>query len=321
MKLTSNVAKRMLAGATLALLGGVAMAQSAGKPSPYQGTSEPPVTDVIRATEAPEVTPPPAVAAAPAPVAKPSAAMPAVKAADGNATGRSAANPDEDIVTGGSSAATAPSLQRRSATASDPDADIVTAVSIPANQLVEGTAIHTRLDRELSSSENGTGTLFTAQVTQDVMQNGRVIIPAGSVVHGRVVHADYGRRIAGPATMRLLASEVTLPDGMRYSITAVPSLTARGSHTKVNSEGTIETRDEPKRIGTEYAIGAGAGAASGAVFGGPIGAAVGTVVGAGLTTTHILRNREAAVLPAGSELTFGLTRPMQLTPVTTTASR
>lgn len=313
MRQTSKVAKAMLTGATLALLGTVALAQNTGKPSPYQGVSEPPSSDVIRATEAPEATPPapttPAPAATPAPMPKPSAAVPAKADAA-----------DNDIVTGPATSS-APALQRRSSGTYDPDADIVTAASLPANQLVEGTAIHTRLDRELSSSENGVGTVFTAQVTQDVTQNGRVIIPTGSVVHCRVTHADYGRRIAGPATMRLLASDVTLPDGTRYSITAVPSITARKSHTKVNGEGTIETRDEPKRIGTEYAIGAGAGAASGAALGGPIGAAVGTVVGAGLTTTHLMLNRESAVLPAGSELTFGLTRPMQLTPVTTTASR
>ena len=40
----------ILAGATLALTGAVAVAQSTAKPSPYEGTSQPPTSDVIHAT-------------------------------------------------------------------------------------------------------------------------------------------------------------------------------------------------------------------------------------------------------------------------------
>jgi hypothetical protein len=39
----------------------------------------------------------------------------------------------------------------------------------------------------------------------------------------------------------------------------------------------------------------------------------------GVITAHFLINRQAAVLPAGSSLTFGLKQPMQLTPLTNTA--
>ena len=40
----------ILAGATLALTSAVAVAQSTAKPSPYEGTAQPPASDVIRAT-------------------------------------------------------------------------------------------------------------------------------------------------------------------------------------------------------------------------------------------------------------------------------
>jgi hypothetical protein len=234
-----------------------------------------------------------------------------------------AENPDYGIVEAPVDAAPAPPSQspRLQSRPYDPDADIVTRVPHSSNELAEGSAIHTRLDRELSSSENGVGTRFTAQVTSDVTQNGRVVIPSGSVVHGKVMHADYGRRIAGRASLRLLADEVILPDGTRYSITALPSQTAGSSNTKVNGEGTIVSKDHPKRIAGEYALGAGGGAVTGAVLAGPTGAVVGTIIGAGLATTHVLLNRQAAVLPAGSSVTFGLTQPMRLTPITNTASK
>jgi len=308
--------KWILAGATLALTSAVTVAQTTAKPSPYEGTAQPPASDEIRATETPEATlpalPPRAASPVQAPASAPKPAAPPQE------------NPDYGIVDvpatapAAAAAVQGPALRTRPY---DPDADIVTRVPGSNNELAEGTAIHTRLDQELSSSENGVGTRFTAQVVSEVTQNGRVVIPAGSVVHGKVLHADYGRRIAGRASLRLLADEVVLPDGTRYSITALPSQTSRTSDTRVDGEGTIVSKDHPKRIAAEYALGAGGGAATGAVLAGPTGAVVGTAIGAGLATAHVLLNRQPAVLPAGSSLTFGLTHAMRLTPMTTTASR
>lgn len=324
------MSKWILAGATLALTSAVAVAQTTAKPSPYEGTSQPPSSDVIRATDSPAIAPPPAAPALPPPAAT------TVKQAP-PATTQSAAvqNPDDGIVevpvtTETGATAQTPSsqttgLQTRHNQSQthlyNPDADIVSSVPLPDNALAAGTAIHTRLDREISSSEDGAGTRFTAQVAQDVVQNDRVIIPTGSVVHGSVVHADYSRRISGHASLRLLADEVVLPDGMRYNLTAVPSMTARSTGTRVNGEGTILTRDNPKNLAIQYGVAGGAGAATGAILGGPVGAIVGTSIGVGVITTHFLVNRQAADLPAGSSLTFGLTRPMQITPLTSRAAK
>lgn len=310
----------ILAGATLALTSAVAVAQTTAKPSPYQGVSQPPASDVIRATEAPTVVPPPAATAAPA---LPASVATPVKQAPA-ATTAPAENPDYGIVetpvaNESGAAAQQPVLKRHTGRAYDPDADIVASVPTPANALAAGTPIHTRLSNELSSSENGAGTRFTAQVDQDVVQNGRVIVPTGSVVHGRVIHADYGRRISGHASLRLLADEIVLPDGTHYSMSAVPSLTGRSTGTKVNAEGTILTRDNPKALAAQYGVAGGAGAATGAILGGPTGAIVGTGIGVGVITAHFLVNRQAVDLPEGSSVIFGLTRPMQLTPITTTA--
>lgn len=320
----------ILAGATLALTSAVAVAQTTAKPTPYEGTSQPPTSDVIRATDTPAMAP------AAAPPSLPSPSAPTLKQAPAATMPPAAAqNPDDGIVEvpvtteTGASAQTpstqTPGLQTRHnqspSALYNPDADIVSSVPLPDNALAEGTAIHTRLDREISSSENGAGTLFTAQVAQDVVQNGRVIIPTGSVVHGRVMHADYCRRIAGRASLRLLADEVVLPDGMRYNLSAVPSMTARSTGTRVNREGTIQTRDNPRNLAIQYGAAGGVGAATGALLGGPVGAIVGTSIGVGVITTHFLVNRQTAELPAGSSLTFGLTRPMQITPLTSRAAK
>jgi hypothetical protein len=315
----------ILAGATLALTSAVAVAQTTAKPSPYQGTSEPPASDVIRATDSPQIASPATTTDA-APALPSPAAAPVKQASPTTTRPAPVENPDYGIVevpvtTEPGAPTQSPGLKTRQGRPYDPDADIVASVPLPNNALVEGTAIHTRLDREISSRDNGVGTLFTAQVDQDVVQNGRVIIPTGSVVHGRVTHADYGRRISGHASLHLIADEVVLPDGTRYYMSAVPSMTARSTGTKVNGEGTIQTRDNPKTLAAQYGIAGGTGAATGAILGGPTGAIVGTGIGVGVVTVHFLVNRQVAVLPAGSPLTFGLKQSMQLTPLTTTALR
>ncbi|MDQ1693306.1 MAG: hypothetical protein QOH85_841, partial [Acidobacteriaceae bacterium] len=68
----------ILAGATLALTSAVTVAQTTAKPSPYEGTAQPPATDVIRATETPEATATPP--ASPAPAVQPATVAPAQSA-------------------------------------------------------------------------------------------------------------------------------------------------------------------------------------------------------------------------------------------------
>ena len=315
----------LLAVATLALSAAGATAQSTAataKPSPYEGVSQPPVSDVIMSSE--DALPSAASPRQPAVTAPATPALPPAREAATHITAPT--NPDYGIVetpvpdaSTDNSVAAPPSTTLQTRPVFNPDASIVTHVDTPSNELAEGTPIHARLDQEISSRENGAGTPFTAQVTQDVVQNGHVVIPVGSVLHGRVTHADYGRRITGPASLRLSPDEVVLPDGTHYTLHALVSQTSHGSNTKVNGEGTVESKDHAKRIAAEYVVGSGTGAVAGAAAAGPVGAIVGSAIGFGVITAHWLLENHAAVLPAESEITFGLTQPMILTPITTSA--
>jgi hypothetical protein len=53
----------------------------------------------------------------------------------------------------------------------------------------------------------------------------------------------------------------------------------------------------------------------GGLIGGPPGMLIGGAVGAGATTGHWLIKHRSAVLPAGTELTLELNRPMTTNPV------
>ena len=195
----------------------------------------------------------------------------------------------------------------------NPDADIVTSVPQSPNQLPEGTPFHARLVEEISADTVTPGTPFTAQLTLDIVHMGRTVIPAGSYIHGRVTDVSAGRRIGGQSTIRLTPDEVVLPDSTHYRFRGIVTQTA-GSNTRTDAEGYVINRDHAGRTAAEYGLSAGSGAVLGAVVAGPVGAGVGGAIGAGVMTVHWLRERNAAVLPAGSQVTFGLSSALELTP-------
>jgi hypothetical protein len=158
------------------------------------------------------------------------------------------------------------------------------------------------------------GTPFSAKLTQDITRNGKVIVPAGSELHGKVVYATSASRLRGGSTLRLRADEFVLPDGTRYHVHA-QVIDTQGSDTNAKGEGNIVPTAEVKRNLAVLGAGAGGGAIVGAVIGGGVGAAVGSAVGAGAATTHWLLVQRSANLPASSVVIFSLTDPMLLNPV------
>jgi hypothetical protein len=286
--------------ATLILSTPFLLAQA--KPSPYEGVSQPPANDAITTTaQAPAAAPAtaapttaPTQSAAPAPA-------PAVKN-----------NPDAGIV---ETAPAAGQLQPRNTEAltDNTDAGIVTTVPSPANALPEGTIFRVRVLDDIDAASSKTGTPFRAQLTQDILRNGKVVVPVGSALHGRVIYATAGNHLNGGSVLHLRPDEFVLPDGTRYHLHA-EVIDTIGSNTKTKGEGNIVADQHGKRTVAELGMGAGSGAILGAVVGGGVGAVVGTAVGAGVVTAHWLLTNWSANLPAQSTLVLSLTDPMSLTP-------
>jgi hypothetical protein len=317
----------LAAAATLVLSSTIVLAQSApaeatpaAKPSPYQGVSAPPANDVINTTEqAPTppaaAPPPPSAASAPAPTPAP---IPAPAASD---------NPDAGIIetplppsAGEYTPHASAALRARSADANfegstdNLDKDIVTYVPGPANALPEGTVFKVRMLQDINAGSTTAGTPFRAQLTQDILRNGKVAVPEGSELHGRVVYASAGNRIHGGSVIHLRPDEFVLPDGTRYHVHA-QVIDTIGSDTKAKGEGDIVANEHGKRSIAELGMGAGSGAIVGAAVGAGVGAVVGTAVGAGVVTAHWLLTNWAADLSEQSTVVFSLTDPMFLTPV------
>ncbi len=265
--------------------------------SPATGVSHPPPDDTITADEdmAPPVANPPAPkpsAAVPMTMAKPSAAIPQTT------------NFDQGV-------ATTASLTRRTW---NPDNDIVTTVPSDPNELASGTNIRVRLSEELSTADSHPGETFRALVDRDVYKDGRIIIPVGAEMRGRIVQVSQGHHVGPKAALRLRPESILLPDGTSYQLYAT-AVQSKAPGTRTDQEGGIQASTHYKKDAVEYGAGAGAGATAGAFIAGPVGAGVGSLVGAGAVTAHmIMGHPEAANLPQGSVLIFSLTEPMELTP-------
>ncbi len=298
-------------------------AQQAGQSNPYEGTSNPPPDTMIETmtpqapeAQASETQAPKPSAAHPAatPIAQPSGVKPSPSeptaiepssateplsgAADGTDDGIVQVAPD-----------TPPALNSRS---SDPDGDIVHPASPRPGELGEGTIIRTRLLDRLSTVENGKGDKFRTQVASDVIQDGKVLIPAGSEIDGTLSEVSSGH-LGGHGSMRLQPETVILPDGSRYKLYAQVSATP-GARTRLNNEGTVSPGSQLKKDSIEYGAATGAGVVTGAALAGGPGALAGGLVGAGVITVHLLVSHPQATLESGTVLVFSLTEPLDLVP-------
>jgi hypothetical protein len=202
-----------------------------------------------------------------------------------------------------------------SSPAEDPlDAMIVTNVPEREGELREGTLLRTRIRESFSTASTVPGTKFTAELMEAVERNGRVILPIGSILEGRVTEVHSGHRITGAAALHLETRDITLPDGTHYVVHAQLIDTSRSQFT-VNGEGTLKRRDNTKETLAVVSLATGGGAVAGGMIGGGVGALVGAGVGAGVSTVLWLKEDRQATLSKDVRLVFSLTTPMVLTPL------
>ena len=192
------------------------------------------------------------------------------------------------------------------------DDRIVMEVSGPANQLPVGTMIKVRLDHQISTETTASGTTFTAQLTEPVERNGRVLLPAGSTLSGLVTDIHGGKRATGAASIHLRTMSVTLPDGTKYQVRGQVVDTSLSQEVKVDEEGTILRRGHPGKTAATMGLTAGSGAAAGAMIAGVPGAVVGAGVGVGVSTVVWLKQDRQVDLPGETKVTFWLTEPLMV---------
>ena len=165
-----------------------------------------------------------------------------------------------------------------------------------------GSFIDLAVQDTLSSRTTKVGDTFTASVVDDVKDaQGRVVIPAGSTVHGSVTAVKPAPNPSTPGTLTLALNSVSV-NGTSYPLEA-----------RIDS---LETVRQGRAVSGGDAAKVGAGAAAGAILGriigkntkgAVIGGVVGGIVGAGVAT----QTKDAdIVLPKGAHINASLSAPL-----------
>ena len=151
-----------------------------------------------------------------------------------------------------------------------------------------------------------------------ITQDNRIIIPAGSYVHGQVVQAKRAGKVKGRAELLIRLDLLILPNGYTVSFNAIPSGAGTGGNEEVDGEGKMKgDTDKMSDVGTvirSTTAGVGVGAGIGALAGNAgRGAGIGTLAGAatGLMAVLLTRGPEAEI-PRGSTIDATLDRPLYL---------
>lgn len=195
-------------------------------------------------------------------------------------------------------------------TTPDVDAGVVTRIPGASNQLPIGTLMKVKLANNISTESTPAGMKFTAQLMEGVERDGRVLLPAGSLLSGYVTNIHGGKRVSGAASIHLKTSTVTLPDGTNYMVHGQVIDTDMFKIVRVDREGTIYRRDHAAKTAGTFALTTGSGVAAGAVIAGVPGAVVGGAVGAGISTIVWMKQDRQAELPSQTRITFSLTEPL-----------
>ncbi len=181
-----------------------------------------------------------------------------------------------------------------------------------ATSLPPGTSMKMKLETAINTTTNKVGDNFAGRVTQDVLLNGKTIIPVGSSIQGRVTRLKEPRRYKGVPTIEMRPETVTLPNGDKLAIIAVVS---GNSQMRTDPEGRIKGSGFDQHDRLEMAAGAGGGAGVGALIAhSGKGAVIGAAIGGGAAVVHWLSKSHSAVLMPGTEIVLELSRAMSISP-------
>ena len=161
-------------------------------------------------------------------------------------------------------------------------------------EIPSGTEIDVRLTQPLSSETATVEQRFEATTAVDILQDDRVLIPAGSRVRGVVSSVDSASRTDRRGSMTLAFDQITV-NGRNYEM--------RGTLTEVLQ---ADKDNEVAKIGGGGAI----GAIIGGILGGVKGAIIGAVIGAGGTVAAT--EGSDVKLDAGTILRIKLEDPLRV---------
>ena len=210
---------------------------------------------------------------------------------------------------------TTPAAQQEQALPGQAGSDQPVAKPRPGKIVVPaGTKLPLVLHNAITTRNARPGDSVYLETLFPIVQDNRIVIPAGSYVQGEILEAKRPGRAKGVGELRLRLNTMILPNGYTVNFNAVPTNAGTGGNESVEEEGKVKgDTDKAGDVGTvvkSTSVGAGIGAVAGrSAKGAGIGAGVGA--GVGLLTVLLARGPELA-LPRGTTLDVVLERPLYL---------
>ena len=202
----------------------------------------------------------------------------------------------------GSTSSGSTSRPRATPTASPAPAPAPTPVASGPRQYTvpTGTSIEVQLPASISTKTAKVGDRVSANLTNDLVVDGKVIAKAGSLLQGSVSQVISGsQKIGGTPTLGLTFDNLTLADG---------------SDTTVNGTITqVAAKSDTGRDTAKIAGGAVAGAVIGHQVDGRKGTIIGGLLGAAAGSIAAKKTGTEVELPAGTVIGFTLTSPVNVT--------
>jgi outer membrane lipoprotein SlyB len=187
--------------------------------------------------------------------------------------------------------APAPVVQQAPPPPPPPPAPVVHNVTLPA-----GASIPVRITQTLDSASTQTGDKFTGVVASDILQDGLVVLPAGTPVTGRVDEAKDAAHFKGSSLLTISLTSVSR-HGERVDIATDP----------YSKQGEGRGKNTAEKVGG----GAAVGAILGGIFGGGKGAAIGATAGGGVGAgANTVTRGQQVQIPSESVVRFKLANPI-----------
>jgi len=185
-----------------------------------------------------------------------------------------------------------------------------------AQQLMipSGTKVPLELKHAISTKGTHEGDAVYAETTFPVVANGRVLIPAGTYVQGRISHIQRAGRIKGRAEVLMHFTTLIYPSGYTVMLPGALENAPGIDKTSVkDEEGTVRKDSQTgEKVGTVAGT-AGTGAIVGGLSHGGTGALIGAGVGGAVgTAVAMLTRGDDVKFDAGATLEMVIQRDIPL---------
>jgi hypothetical protein len=171
--------------------------------------------------------------------------------------------------------------------------------------------IRLRMNQTISSATSRTGDRFKATVVTPVYASGVAVVPAGSIVEGRVTSVVPARTRGREGQISVAFDTLVLPDESRHPLDGMLTELQDDRRGEVDAENEVSGRSSETRSIGYIGGGTVGGAVLGGVVGGAKGAGIGAVLGAGAGVAGVMLTKgNEAELRSGTEIGMITARPM-----------